>query len=168
MNKENYFPQVHKIMDFFENGKKVRDKRKELRVKLQELKQTTGDLDVIVGNMNRTNYIGSDRTNDNNNEKKFNATSPGERFFMDSDPRAGEGSPDGNLPLERQLSQGSKQKFNIGDYQIGKIIGRGTFALVKLATHKKTKERFAFKIYDKMAMIGKQKQRNVQVSKFET
>ena len=54
----------------------------------------------------------------------------------------------------------------MGDYQIGKIIGRGTFALVKLATHKKTKERFAFKIYDKMAMIGKQKQRNVQVSKF--
>lgn len=94
---------MHKIIDFFENGKKVRDKRKELRVKLRELNQTTADLDVIARNMNRTNYIGSDRTYNNNNEKIFNATSPCERFFMDSNPRAGEGSPGGNLPLERQL-----------------------------------------------------------------
>jgi 5'-AMP-activated protein kinase catalytic alpha subunit len=46
------------------------------------------------------------------------------------------------------MEQSSKQQ-SIGNYEIGKTIGRGTFGKVKLGTHKLTTEKVAVKILEK-------------------
>ena len=80
----------------------MKDRRRELGRGLREVGQTSGGGDGIGGNVNCGNYVGSDRTCINTNERKFNATSPDGKFFdMNSDPRADKGSPVGGLPLER-------------------------------------------------------------------
>ena len=48
----------------------------------------------------------------------------------------------------------------IEDYLITKELGRGSYAIVKLATHKITKQKYAIKIYTKELLLDPQK-RNI-------
>lgn len=43
---------------------------------------------------------------------------------------------------------------NIGKYQLGKTIGEGTFAKVKVAANMETRENVAIKIIDKQMVIS--------------
>lgn len=43
---------------------------------------------------------------------------------------------------------------NIGKYQLGKTIGEGTFAKVKVAVNMETRENVAIKIIDKQMVIS--------------
>lgn len=131
-NQELKFSQIKKLADFFQKNSENPEKKGMLIAKLKELKKTMLDIDGLVENYN--------------NEKK-------------------------ELEIEKKAEKLNKQSiadkksssahFNIKDYEITRVIGKGTFAEVKEAIHKKTKEKMAFKIYDKMAMLGKQKLRNV-------
>mmetsp|Transcript_8755 Transcript_8755/g.17088 ORF Transcript_8755/g.17088 Transcript_8755/m.17088 type:complete len:440 (+) Transcript_8755:26-1345(+) len=47
----------------------------------------------------------------------------------------------------------SKQEYSLENYSIGRTLGRGTFASVKFATHKLTKEKVAIKIINKLKLI---------------
>jgi serine/threonine protein kinase len=51
------------------------------------------------------------------------------------------------------LDSKTSMKGSIDDYEIGKEIGKGAYALVKVATHKATRERFAVKIYEKFRLM---------------
>ena len=50
----------------------------------------------------------------------------------------------------------------IDDYLITKELGKGSYAVVKLALHKTTKNKYAIKIYSKYAMIDPQKRKTVK------
>ena len=43
----------------------------------------------------------------------------------------------------------------MSEFSLGKIIGRGAFAVVKLALLKKTKTRVVMKIFDKVDLVEK-------------
>ena len=45
---------------------------------------------------------------------------------------------------------------------MSKILGQGSYAVVKLATHKKTNCKVAIKIYDKVKLLEPQKMKNVK------
>ena len=49
----------------------------------------------------------------------------------------------------------------IEDYNISKELGKGSYAVVKLATHKITKKKYAIKIYTKKSLSNKQKKNTV-------
>ena len=51
---------------------------------------------------------------------------------------------------------------NLDDYLITKELGKGSYALVKLAVHKKTKNKYAIKIYSKQTLIDPQKRNTVK------
>jgi len=44
-------------------------------------------------------------------------------------------------------------KSSIDDYTIGKVIGTGAYAVVRVGMNKKTKQKIAVKIYEKMKLI---------------
>ena len=50
----------------------------------------------------------------------------------------------------------------IDDYLITKELGKGSYAVVKLATHKLTKNKYAIKIYSKQSLIDPQKRNTVK------
>jgi tRNA A-37 threonylcarbamoyl transferase component Bud32 len=50
----------------------------------------------------------------------------------------------------------------IDDYLIAKELGKGSYAVVKLATHKLTKNKYAIKIYSKQSLIDPQKRNTVK------
>ena len=50
----------------------------------------------------------------------------------------------------------------IDDYLITKELGRGTYAIVKLATHKITKQKYAMKVYTKELLLDPQKRNAVK------
>ena len=50
----------------------------------------------------------------------------------------------------------------IEDYLITKELGKGSYAVVKLAKHRKTKEKYAIKIYTKQSLLDPQKRNTVK------
>ena len=50
----------------------------------------------------------------------------------------------------------------IGDYSITKELGKGSYAVVKLAMHKITKQKYAIKIYTKESLLDPQKRNTVK------
>ena len=50
----------------------------------------------------------------------------------------------------------------LDDYLITKELGKGSYAVVKLATHKITKDKYAIKIYSKQSLIDPQKRNTVK------
>jgi tRNA A-37 threonylcarbamoyl transferase component Bud32 len=72
------------------------------------------------------------------------------------------------LSLENNLSGMStminSKIFNgkLDDYLITKELGKGSYAVVKLATHKITKNKYAIKIYSKQSLIDPQKRNTVK------
>jgi len=50
----------------------------------------------------------------------------------------------------------------LGDYKLGKIIGHGAYAFVRLATHKDTNKKVAIKIYEKNKLGDSMKKKAVQ------
>ena len=58
----------------------------------------------------------------------------------------------------------NKQLFNgkLEDYLITKELGKGSYAVVKLAKHRVTKEKFAIKIYTKESLLDPQKRNTVK------
>ena len=55
------------------------------------------------------------------------------------------------------------RESDLSDYNFTKLLGQGTYALVRLATHKKTKKKLAVKIYEKVKLLDPRKYRNVKV-----
>lgn len=53
------------------------------------------------------------------------------------------------------------QQNSLDDYTIGKLIGQGAYASVKLATHKTHNKKFAIKTYEKYRLLDPQKKKNV-------
>mmetsp|Transcript_38394 Transcript_38394/g.36770 ORF Transcript_38394/g.36770 Transcript_38394/m.36770 type:complete len:110 (+) Transcript_38394:120-449(+) len=49
----------------------------------------------------------------------------------------------------KSTQNGSKGKKTIGNYQVGKTLGQGTFGKVRLGTHQSTGESVAIKILEK-------------------
>ena len=74
----------------------------------------------------------------------------------------------GDLSLENNISGISTNNnikiFNgkIEDYLITKELGKGSYAVVKLAMHKKNKNKFAIKIYTKKTLLDPQKRNTVK------
>lgn len=50
----------------------------------------------------------------------------------------------------------------IENYSIGKHLGQGAYAVVKLGTHRATKQRYAIKTYEKAKLIDPQRKQNVK------
>ena len=59
------------------------------------------------------------------------------------------------LPLPRSAIEELEHEPNISDFNIIKEIGKGSYAKVYLATHKKTKAKYAIKAIDKLNMKNK-------------
>ena len=55
-------------------------------------------------------------------------------------------------PKPRSTSQSSRPT-SIGNYQLGRTIGQGTFGKVKLGTHMQTDEKVAIKILEKDKIV---------------
>ena len=53
-------------------------------------------------------------------------------------------------------------KKKIAEYEMKKILGKGAYAVVKLAEHKKTKRKVAIKIYPKFKLNDAQKKKTVK------
>lgn len=53
-------------------------------------------------------------------------------------------------------------KNKIEDYQIGKEIGKGAYAIVKSVTHKPTNKKFAIKFYEKVKLLDPEKKGSVK------
>lgn len=53
-------------------------------------------------------------------------------------------------------------KPSIENYNIGKVIGQGAYAHVRICQHKKTMQKFALKIYDKHRLNDPMKRKAVQ------
>jgi serine/threonine protein kinase len=49
---------------------------------------------------------------------------------------------------------------DLSDYQLGKQIGNGAYALVKEAIHKPTGERVAIKVYDRFKLMDIQRKKS--------
>ena len=47
------------------------------------------------------------------------------------------------------------------DYIIGNTIGKGSYAIVKVATEKSTQQKVAIKTYDKIKLLDPQKKKNL-------
>lgn len=48
------------------------------------------------------------------------------------------------------------------NYKLGRVIGQGAYAVVRLAEHRETNQKFAVKIYDKSKLNDQMKRRAVQ------
>ena len=61
-------------------------------------------------------------------------------------------------------NQNTNNIFNgkIENYQMSKVLGKGSYASVKLATHILTKDKYAIKIYTKCSLLNKQKKNTVK------
>lgn len=61
------------------------------------------------------------------------------------------------------------QTSSLDNYKIGKEIGKGAYATVKVVTFKSTKEKFAMKIYERYRVLDKSKKtalrREIQIMK---
>jgi serine/threonine protein kinase len=55
----------------------------------------------------------------------------------------------------------TKLSSNLDDYIIGKVIGQGSYAVVKECIYAPTSEQYAIKIYDKIRLIDHKKKLNV-------
>ena len=110
--------------------------------------------DLNNSNYIKTNYIGSHKKLTNN--KKYIKKSTN-RFS----------SVDNNLltSIDKKLSSNIAQNIfegKIENYLITKELGKGSYAIVKLATHKITKQKFAIKIYSKVSLLDSQKRNTVK------
>ena len=64
------------------------------------------------------------------------------------------------LPLPRSATEEIEHEPNISDFNIIKEIGNGSYGKVYLATHKKTKAKYAIKAIDKLNIENKQEKKN--------
>jgi len=63
---------------------------------------------------------------------------------------------------ESQALRGSSERpANIRDYKLGRLIGKGAYAVVKLATEKPSKELLAMKIYEKFKLTDPARRKSV-------
>jgi hypothetical protein len=80
-------------------------------------------------------------------------------------PKSSYKKPDIELKLnEASLSTEASSVFRgrIEDYAIGKEIGKGAYAIVKLAHHKPTNKKMAIKIYEKVKLLDNQRKNSVK------
>ena len=66
------------------------------------------------------------------------------------------------LLMNEETNHNSESQTHLDDYTMSKILGQGSYAVVKLATHKKTGIKVAIKAYDKVRLLDPQKMKNVK------
>ena len=54
------------------------------------------------------------------------------------------------------------------DYDVGKLLGTGSYSKVYLLTHKETKKKFALKVYNKVKNLDLLRKKNLEVSTLPT
>ena len=113
-----------------------------------------------VNKNSRINLFQSDeKTNKNKNQSKNKISN--EKY--NNNPRHSTNratSSDMTIPNITTMSNTHIFNGKIEDYLITKELGRGSYAIVKLATHKITKQKYAIKIYTKELLLDPQK-RNI-------
>ena len=67
-----------------------------------------------------------------------------------------------NISLLSTMNNTKTFNGKIDDYLITKELGKGSYAVVKLAMHKSTKNKYAIKIYSKQSLIDPQKRNTVK------
>ena len=72
-----------------------------------------------------------------------------------------------NISTSSSMSENQKEDNNIfngkiENYHMTKVLGKGSYASVKLATHILTKDKYAIKIYTKCSLLNKQKKNTVK------
>ena len=69
-----------------------------------------------------------------------------------------------NIPRLLTITNTNTKNFNgkLDDYLITKELGKGSYAVVKLAVHKITRNKYAIKIYSKQTLIDPQKRNTVK------
>lgn len=68
-----------------------------------------------------------------------------------------------NFDKSTSLNEGSEAKVdNLDDYSIGKQLGQGAYAVVKLAVHKATGRHVAVKVYEKYKLLDPHRKKSVR------
>lgn len=65
----------------------------------------------------------------------------------------------GDKSISNQITKQTIKESKLDNYVIGKEIGRGAYAKVKLCQHKMTREKYAMKIYDRILLLDNAKKK---------
>ena len=161
--KENFFaeyPTLRKIKTLIDKNEikgkekyKVTEKSKKIinqynisPTKKSETKVKMNNITIKKNNYNNNNIL----VNKNRNKSKKYAIK-NRAISMDNS-------------ISNITTLSNKQLFNgkLEDYLITKELGKGSYAVVKLAKHRVTKEKFAIKIYTKESLLDPQKRNTVK------
>jgi hypothetical protein len=162
-SKENFFaeyPTLRKIKTLIDKNEikgkekyKVTEKSKKIinqynisPTKKSETKVKMNNITIKKNNYNNNNIL----VNKNRNKSKKYAIK-NRAISMDNS-------------ISNITTLSNKQLFNgkLEDYLITKELGKGSYAVVKLAKHRVTKEKFAIKIYTKESLLDPQKRNTVK------
>ena len=127
--------------------------------------KNTNPLKTKIFRLNRTPKIKKDfKTKDTYILNSFNTNINSSRNYIrkNSFNIARELINENNIP--RMLTMTNIKNFNgkLDDYLITKELGKGSYAVVKLAVHKITRNKYAIKIYSKQTLIDPQKRNTVK------
>ena len=107
----------------------------------------------------KANYI---KKNNNNNLNNLNQIQRDQNKSKKNRLKNRASSMDNSLVNLTTLSNTHLFNGKIEDYLITKELGKGSYAVVKLAMHKVTREKFAIKIYKKESLLDPQKRNTVK------
>jgi serine/threonine protein kinase len=71
-------------------------------------------------------------------------------------------SPNKSIVIQTRQSSSDVQRANLDDYEIEKLIGKGSYALVKLAKNKISGLYFAIKTYERSKLTDPLKKQSVE------
>ena len=151
IKKDNIFPDKNDIKGkekyrHLEKSKKLINKYNVSPTKKNETKLKMNNILVKKNNINTYNSI-----NTKNNYKSKKSGLKNRAISMDTS-------------ISNLITLTNTHIFNgkIEDYLITKELGKGSYAVVKLAKHKITKDKYAIKIYTKESLLDPQKRNTVK------
>ena len=135
-----------------EKKDKLAEYKEFLKAKMKQIneKMETQMKEIVEENMN----VNSNSNNNNNNTLPTLETENSYKIFNNMRYRVKQND-DGKLPIDKT------SKFK-EEYIVGKEIGQGAYATVRIAIHKATKTRVAIKIYEKSKIMDPQRKKSVK------